>query len=54
MDLGIYTTRPHGPNGETSTIYLPWLLITAAFWVAFLNVIGWGVFGLIELGSKVI
>ena len=47
VSLPIYTTRPHGRDGETATYVLSFWMTMLAILVAWLNVIAWGVIGLV-------
>lgn len=51
--LSIYTTRPHGRSGETSTLTMSAWMILLAMMLTWVNVIAWGCIGLYEAARVV-
>ncbi len=52
-EIPIYVTRPNA-TGVIGALWLnPYVALTAIL-VVVSNIIGWGIYGLVELGSKVI
>jgi hypothetical protein len=52
--IPIYTTRPHGKDKETASWGQSAWITISCIWIISLNIIGWGIYGLVELVFKVI
>lgn len=49
-----YVTRPHGARKVTGALTMSIWMQLAVVFVIWLNIIGWGIYGLVELVGKVV
>lgn len=52
--IPVYVTRKHGGENASGAFFLSPGLFLLTFTLVWLNVLGWSIFGLYELGAQVV